>query len=707
MATDKAESSTDNTSVSVISSNYEILELARLKASESVVNIDQFYLEIKNEIDIYSDIDSSPNDNNPEASSINDTKHEPITTNAQNENQPTLFSTELNPNQTSSDDPDSSVPKLWTDKNLHTLPSLTQIVDTRASDRYSLAMVALKSGQWTDAICHFSRCIHLKPLEPSYYANRAEIHIQLVDFQSAIVNYKRACMLDPANDDFLQRLAFLLVFQSQLLFDQGQYSRALDSLGRAIEIAPTNSSYQMRAIAVLAAMHRHNECLLLVNKQIAINDSNADFFVLRAKLHSNFRNFSLSYYDLVDALSRDPNHSEARKVLNEMAERAANLDEQSTRLALANRLKDAASRISLAIELNPLIGQYHVKRGAFHRRLGDYTAAIDDFIIAMDKVDHNEQHETHRYAERQLVLTFNDFAVDCCERGCFDEAIDLLDKAIQREKCEPRFYVNRGDCFFHLRQWDFALADYAQARSLSVEFNHATTVRRALVHFSIGQQRFNDGLFVESDSELTEAIRVNPFPATFWNLRARARYSMNDLDGSSRDVICGILLAGLDKGMESICGRLFPGMNSVAIVEGRLGKLAKKELDRLVRETEEAVKEKKPAEKESVRGETGGERCEVRSCIAEDRMMAECMRQYHEVERQVRNCSTDKAFMKKSGKGVLTLPDVEVPVNCGTKVARVGGSTSGKKFFVDDQGAIVRAVKQKGWRKFKGGIEMK
>lgn len=83
-------------------------------------------------------------------------------------------------------------------------------------------------------------------------------------------------------------------------------------------------------------------------------------------------------------------------------------------------------------------------RGALHRKLGDFNAAIDDFLLALDKCDHNEESSVYIDSQRQLLLTYNDFAVECFSKGFYEEAIILLNKAIKGEKREKGLYVNRG-----------------------------------------------------------------------------------------------------------------------------------------------------------------------------------------------------------------------------------------------------------------------
>jgi predicted GNAT family N-acyltransferase len=51
---------------------------------------------------------------------------------------------------------------------------------------------------------------------------------------------------------------------------------------------------------------------------------------------------------------------------------------------------------------------------------------LDDFLLALDKCDHNEESPVYIESQRQLLLTYNDFAVECFTKGFYDEAIILF-----------------------------------------------------------------------------------------------------------------------------------------------------------------------------------------------------------------------------------------------------------------------------------------
>ena len=85
-----------------------------------------------------------------------------------------------------------------------------------------------------------------------------------------------------------------------------------------------------------------------------------------------------------------------------------------------------------------------ISRGALQRRVGDFNAAIDDFLLALDKTNHDEESNVYVDAQRQLLLTYNDFAVECFSKTFYEEAVILLNKAIKGEKKEKGLYINRG-----------------------------------------------------------------------------------------------------------------------------------------------------------------------------------------------------------------------------------------------------------------------
>lgn len=86
-------------------------------------------------------------------------------------------------------------------------------------------------------------------MESKYYTERGERFLLICDFQSAILNYKKACILDPDNENFYSRLAFIYYLQGQCLFDCKLYSEGLESFSRAAEMKSDVVGYHTKRYA--------------------------------------------------------------------------------------------------------------------------------------------------------------------------------------------------------------------------------------------------------------------------------------------------------------------------------------------------------------------------------------------------------------------------------------------------------------------------
>lgn len=458
---------------------------------------------------------------------------------------------------------------------------LVQIVTKRAYEHYERAMEMKKEKDLMGIITCLNKAINLKTDDPVFYVERAEVYIQLCDFQSAILNYKKACLLESRNETFYSRLAFLYYFQGQTLFDQRLYPEALEAFSRASEMVPDNVGYHIRSITCLAALQRHGECLALVNKRLETDHHNPDLYIMRARLHEMFRNTTLCYYDVKDAIVLDPDHEEANAIMAAIVKRANASKLQAMQLNIAGKHREALQKISIAIETNPSVADFHVLRGALQRKLHDFNAAIDDFLLALDKCDHQEEDPVYINSQRQLLLTYNDFAVECFGKGFYEEAIILLNKAIKGEKTEKSLYVNRGDCFFKQSELTFALQDYHQALELDPQ-DSAVKARISVVHNEFGVEQYQDKNYKEAEEKFTLALQYNPHVGQYYISRSRARYMMENTQGARDDLLIGLILAPTNEDVLSIVSRLFPGKSVADVINSPAARAAQVKLNHLV-----------------------------------------------------------------------------------------------------------------------------
>ncbi|KAJ8300257.1 hypothetical protein KUTeg_021776 [Tegillarca granosa] len=335
----------------------------------------------------------------------------------------------------------------------------------------AVTMECKEQKDYQGTILKINKAMGLRPDDPIYFMERAEAYIQLCDFQSAILNYKKACLLDPDNDAYYSRLGFLYYFQGQTLFDQRLYPEALESFSRAAEMKPHNVGYHIR--------------------RLESESNNPDLYIMRARLHEMFRNTTLSYYDIKDALALNEDHTEAKVMMEKLKEQAQDNKRQAQQLNLTGKHREGLQKISVAIETDPSVPEFHVIRGCLHRKLGDFNSAIDDFLLALDKCDHDEESSVYVDSQRQLLLTYNDFAVECFSKGYYEEAIILLNKAIKGEKREKGLYVNRG-----------------------------------VIQNEYGVTAYQDKNYSEAEKKFTLAIQSNPKVGQYYISRSRSRYMM-------------------------------------------------------------------------------------------------------------------------------------------------------------------------------------
>ena len=71
---------------------------------------------------------------------------------------------------------------------------------------------------------------------------------------------------------------------------------------------------------------------------------------------------TLSYYDVKDALNLQPDHPEAMKLMKVLEEYANEMRQQAVLLSLQQRPRDSLQKISLAIDTNPSVAEFHVLR---------------------------------------------------------------------------------------------------------------------------------------------------------------------------------------------------------------------------------------------------------------------------------------------------------------------------------------------------------
>ncbi|XP_058843214.1 tetratricopeptide repeat protein 16-like [Acipenser ruthenus] len=512
------------------------------------------------------------------------------------------------------------------------------IIELRAAEHYGRGVEAVSKADWERAVHFFTKTINLQPQQTRLYVCRAEAYLQLCDFQSAALNYRKASALEPQSEAFHLRLAFIFYLQ----------------VGSSI------------FLACLAAIGRHSDCLRLVSKRIETKMDDPELYILSARLHQHFNQLTICFHDVKAALALAPDIPEGRSLLMELEGSA----EQARRLALsravAGNLQEALQKINTALENNPEEVQYYLFRGTLYRRLKDFNTAIDDFILALDQSGGEEGRSVQAEAQRQLLLTYNDFAVHCFTRGFYEEAVMLLNKAIGMEKREKGLYINRGDCFFKQRELEFARADYQQAEELD-PLDRSIKIRFAVVYSTMGQRDYESGSkYIEALENFSHAIQYNPGVSQYYEYRAKARQKLHEEHGARQDIIMSLLLDPSNDQAVPLLSRLYPGCTVTDILSSEAGEMAKMKLDVSLQACglyedpssfkrdphKPPPKHEKPSEEPADAADTENR---IAPCIGDTNLYHEIMRSKIKINRVVKCALQERRSLRSDGPRVSAL----------------------------------------------------
>lgn len=90
-----------------------------------------------------------------------------------------------------------------------------------------------------------------------------------------------------------------------------------------------------------------------------------------------------------------------------------------------------------------------------------YQAAVDQF--ASDTEDCDQALKDGAMTMRDRMATYVNRGIILNRAGRLDEALDDFDKALDRDDGLAEAYLNRGNTYFLMRQYDDAISDYEAA----------------------------------------------------------------------------------------------------------------------------------------------------------------------------------------------------------------------------------------------------
>lgn len=177
--------------------------------------------------------------------------------------------------------------------------------------------------------------------------------------------------------------------------------------------------------------------------------------------------------------------------------------------------RGAEADASLAIERNPFIPEAYEVRGVARQNLGLYKSAVEDYAHASQLLPNNRN------------LMFNQ-ALALQQLHETDSAMRAFDRIVEMHPGYANAYVARGRLKAELADTVGGMADLDRALEINNKLPYAYIIRASLLMASPeGYER--------AESDISEAIRLEPKESDLYVNRAFLRYNRDDYFGAMAD----------------------------------------------------------------------------------------------------------------------------------------------------------------------------
>lgn len=242
-------------------------------------------------------------------------------------------------------------------------------------------------------------------------------------------------------------------------------------------------------LKALAYIRAGNKDLAFQEMENAIrrDPNNVEVLILKGKLLWSMDKVDEGNEMFWEAHSVDPNHHEVIEFLSICKPRAEEFYKKSTKAVFEGNRYLALEHVEKGLEIFHDMTKLLLLRASIHREMADYDQALSDLERA-SKFMYAEGLE--KEVTTQIGLTYNDMGTSLFKKFRFNEALTILNEALNFLPLDSGIHLNRGDTYRELKRYNLALSDYHYAIDLGG--NPATIkARLSLTHYALGAQCYN------------------------------------------------------------------------------------------------------------------------------------------------------------------------------------------------------------------------
>jgi tetratricopeptide (TPR) repeat protein len=391
----------------------------------------------------------------------------------------------------------------------------------------SMIQNLMKHKRFTQAAQQASRLLFLDPTQLKAYYFRAIAYANMCDIHSALLDMQRVIELEPLNSKAAAWVASLNFSEGLLLLGKKMFQGALKHFARSSQHSRRAiNSRLFECVANIALGAYPDAVSVLLEAKKTMKHPYLDALLSNLSLH--FDKLAEAYRQANDALSVDPTNPVALKVIDEIKvfvdRKMSTIDE----MLMNDRRDDALIEINSVLEIRPDLIPMRVHKAMIMRSAGNLAEAERDLIDILEQQPNVE-------AQRQLALTYNDMGIATYMKGHPREAIQWFDAAMRESPDDPNFFVNKGDCYRGVDDFETALANYHKAADCGAA-QEIVKPRIALTHYCMARVALKACNNKAALFELDKAIESSESFPDFFIVRAKVRVAVGQFEEALEDL---------------------------------------------------------------------------------------------------------------------------------------------------------------------------
>ncbi|VXD23696.1 putative Tetratricopeptide repeat protein [Planktothrix serta PCC 8927] len=373
------------------------------------------------------------------------------------------------------------------------------------------------------AISDFNQAIQLNPNDADVYTNRGNVYSDLKDYEKAISDFNQAIQLNPNLTEAYNN-------RGNVYSDLKNYEKAISDLNQAIQLNPNYAeAYNNRGIAY-RNLEDYEKAISDFNQATQLNPNLAEIYNNRGNVYSDLKDYEKAISNFNQAIQLNPNYAEA-------------YTSRGNVYYYLKDYEKAIYDYNQAIQLNPNDAEAYYNRGHVYANIGNEETAISDFQKSAQLYKQQEKtadyqdalnriarlHNTNQTTESNSdpYLAYVQQGKTYYRLGNYTAAVNEFTQAININPNYFLAYNGRGNIYFMLKEYEKAISDYNKVLQLNPNFDAAYNNR--------GVAYFNLKNYQQAISDYNQAIQLNPNNADAYNNRGVAYFKLKNYQQAISD----------------------------------------------------------------------------------------------------------------------------------------------------------------------------